>query len=116
MSTRIKVIGLLATMGALPFTAFAAVSTACTLFSQLFTVVKLFGTVVLVVAIAMLLYAGFLFMTGSGNEETIKKAKSFLIYALIGIAVALLASSARFLVANVIPGGEILTECLPTGA
>ncbi len=47
-----------------------------------------------VVAIVMLIYAGFLFMTGAGNDEKIGKAKDLLKYSLIGIGVVILSFSA----------------------
>ena len=44
-------------------------------------------------AVLMGLYAGVLFITAAGNAETITKARSILLYAIVGIAVAVLAFS-----------------------
>lgn len=46
------------------------------------TLISLIG----VVAVLVFIYAGFLWMTASGNEEKIAKAKQTMIYAVIGIA------------------------------
>lgn len=42
-------------------------------------------------AAIFLIYAGFLYMTGAGDEEKIKTAKNYIIYAVVGVAVGLLA-------------------------
>ena len=39
------------------------------------------------------LYAGILFITAGGNAETVTKARNILLYAIVGIAVAILAFS-----------------------
>ncbi|MBI5913401.1 hypothetical protein HY839_03075 [Candidatus Azambacteria bacterium] len=44
-------------------------------------------------AVLMGLYAGVLFITAAGNAESITKARSILLYAIVGIAVAVLAFS-----------------------
>ena len=49
------------------------------------------ATFIAAIAIIMILYSAFLFLTGGGNPETQKKAKDILIYGIIGIVVAFLA-------------------------
>ena len=44
-------------------------------------------------AVLMGLYAGILFITAGGNAETVTKARNILLYAIVGIAVAILAFS-----------------------
>jgi len=39
------------------------------------------------------LYAGILFITAGGNAETVTKARNILLYAIVGIAVAILSFS-----------------------
>lgn len=51
-----------------------------------------------VIAVVVILYAGFLFMTATGDEDKLKQAKDYLQYGLIGLAVAILAFSAVALV------------------
>ena len=49
--------------------------------------------VVGLLAVLMGLYAGILFITAGGNAETVTKARNILLYAIVGIAVAILAFS-----------------------
>jgi len=93
-----------------PGVAFAQITHICDVINLVNTAATWFGIVVFIVGMVAVLYAAFLYMTAAGNEESIKKAHTVLIYALIGIAVALLATSAaEFVQATV--GGEIVTEC-----
>lgn len=50
----------------------------------------------------MVLVAGFLYMTGGGDPEKVKTAHKVLIYALIGIAIVLLANSAEVIIRDVL--------------
>jgi len=45
-------------------------------------------TILLIVAAIFLVIAGFNFVTASGEPDKIAKAKTFVIYALVGVAVA----------------------------
>lgn len=55
------------------------------------TVKNWFTGIVSIVAVIMILYAAFLFVTGGGDEEKIGKAKNYLMYGIVGVVVALLA-------------------------
>ena len=92
---------LLPTALLLPGVAYAAV-TPCTIFNLIVKVKDVFAAVVGVFAILSILYSAFLFMIGAGNEETTKKAKTFLLFGLVGIAVALFAFVAVESVARLI--------------
>ena len=59
-------------------------------------------TFLLVVAVIMIVASGFLFITAAGDAEKVKKARNLLIYALVGVAVALLANGLIALVRMVI--------------
>jgi len=83
----------------------------CSVLVKIFNVVKVFGSVVLVVAVVMLLWAGILFMTGGGNEEKIKQARLILIYSLVGLAVAILATQADDIVKTVF-ASSFLSSCV----
>lgn len=50
--------------------------------------------VLMIVAVLFFIIAGFMFVTARGNDEQIKKARSMLTYAVIGLVVALLAAGA----------------------
>lgn len=50
-----------------------------------------FAGVVGAIAVIMIIYSAFLFLTAGGDSEKIGKAKSSLMYGLIGVGVSLLA-------------------------
>lgn len=50
-----------------------------------------FFAVIIAVATVMLLYAAWLYLTAAGSEEKVARAKSTITYAIVGIAVAILA-------------------------
>ena len=56
----------------------------------LIAVVRWIYTIIFVVAVLFILMAAYYFITSSGDPEKTKKAKQMLLYAVIGIAVALL--------------------------
>jgi hypothetical protein len=45
----------------------------------------------LIVAVFMIILAGYKFVTAQGNTESLTQARSYIIYAMVGVAVALLA-------------------------
>ncbi|GEM_PF-490042 len=57
-------------------------------------------------AVIFIFYAAFLYLTGSGEEEKIKKAHKQLIYALIAIVVALFAYGMPALIHNILTSGS----------
>lgn len=59
-----------------------------------------FSGLVAIISIFVILYAGFQFLTAGGNPETLGKAKSTLMYGLIGIGVAILAAGILQLMAS----------------
>lgn len=87
-----------------------SVTQLCTIIDNATTLIAVFGTIILIIAFIVLLYAAFLFITSGGNEETTKKARSLLIYSLIGLAVALLAIFADNIVQQLF-GGTFLQGC-----
>ena len=67
----------------------------------------LFG-ILLVAAVVFLIYAAFLYLTSGGEEEKTKKAKSYVIYAVIAIGIGILAQAIVALV------GSFLNYNIPT--
>lgn len=61
----------------------------------------LFG-IFLVIAVIMIIYAAFLYLTAAGKEDQLNKAKTTIIYAVIAIVVAVVARSLVVLVRNII--------------
>lgn len=56
-------------------------------------VLNFVGAIVLTIAMIMLLYAAILYLTAGSSETIHTKAKSVLIYAIVGIVIAVLAYS-----------------------
>ena len=65
-----------------------------------------FFGIALVIAAIMLVYAGFNYVTAAGNEEKIKTATKTLIFALIGVAIALLAKGLPLLIQEFLQGNN----------
>ena len=61
--------------------------------------------IVLTIALIMLFYAAILYLTAGASETIHTKAKSILIYAIVGIVIALLAYSAIPFIQTVLQGG-----------
>lgn len=51
------------------------------------TIINFFLTFLGLLAVVMVIYGGFLYVSSAGNEENINKAKKILMYAVIGIVV-----------------------------
>ncbi|NMB92061.1 MAG: hypothetical protein GYA31_00270 [Parcubacteria group bacterium] len=62
------------------------------------TITNWFFGIVLLIAVIMLIAAGFTYVTSAGNEEKVKSALNMLIYALIGVGIALLARGLVYLI------------------
>jgi len=73
--------------------------------SMIANIVKTALTLVGAIALAMLVYGGFLYVTAAGDESQIKKAKTVIIYAIIGIIVIGLAYSLVAFVIGAFSGG-----------
>ncbi len=56
----------------------------------------------ILLATVMVLYAAYLYLTAGGDEGNIGKAKNAIIYAAVGVAVALLAKAVAFIVASIV--------------
>ncbi len=64
--------------------------------SQLFHRILLWITgIIMVIAVIMLLFSAILYLTAGGSEDRVAKAKSYLLYAIIGIVVALITYSVQ---------------------
>ncbi len=72
---------------------------------MLVTVVKWFYYIIFIVAVLFILLSAFHFITSKGDTETTKKAKQELIYAIVGIVVALLSYGVVSLVQSSLSSG-----------
>jgi hypothetical protein len=66
------------------------ITTVSGLFTILKEIIRWIYTLFFVIAIAFILVAAFTYVTAGGDTEKVGKAKNYLIYAIIGIVVALL--------------------------
>lgn len=57
-----------------------------------------------ILAVGIIIWAAFTFLTAGGNEEKIEKAKKILLYAVIAAAAALLANGVGPIVTNILQG------------
>jgi len=63
----------------------------CCLFNTIYTVTDWVFYVLLVVVVLMIVFGGFYYVTAAGDPEKASKGRQFIIYALIGFIIALLA-------------------------
>jgi membrane-associated HD superfamily phosphohydrolase len=61
--------------------------------------------IVMTIALIMLLWAAILYLTAGGSEDRLKRAKTTLIYAIVGIAVGVLAFSIQPFLETFFRGG-----------
>ena len=62
------------------------------------------SAIVLIIALIMLLYAAILYMTAGSSETIHTKAKSVLIYAIVGVVIAVLAYSVQLFLETFLQG------------
>jgi len=60
--------------------------------------------ILMVISVAMILYAGFRYLTAAGDETKVKSAKKTLTYALIGVGIALLSKAIVLVIASILGG------------
>jgi len=83
----------------------APIITSPTQISTLLTnVLTIVSGVVFIIALIMLLWAAILYLTAGGSEDRVSRAKNYLIYAIVGIAVAILAFSVEPFLRNFFMG------------
>jgi len=59
-------------------------------------------TILLIVAAIFIIIAGFLFVTAMGDPEKVKSARNFILWALIGVAVALASKGLVLLIREIV--------------
>lgn len=69
-------------------------------------IIKAFLGLLGIIAVALMLYAGFLWMTAGGNSEQVGTAKSIIINATIGLAVLLSAYTITYAVFRIALGSR----------
>ncbi len=76
-------------------------------FNALSTLTDYLFTILLIVAVIFLIIAAFTFVTASGDPDKVGKARNFVLYALIGIAVAVAAKGLIALVQTIMGVGTV---------
>lgn len=71
-------------------------------------ILQYFFNFVLVMGLVFIIYAGYMYMTASGDETKTKKALNAFIYALIGVAIALSTKALIFLITKFFLGTGVL--------
>jgi fumarate reductase subunit D len=66
------------------------------------TLINWIFTILLILAVFFILWAAFKYLTAGGDNEKIGSAHKILVYAVVAIAVALLAQGVRFVVAQLV--------------
>ena len=69
-------------------------------------IIKFLFNLAIVICPIIIVYAGFLYITAAGNQQKIATAQKTLIWALIGLAVVLLASAVPNIIKNVLYGED----------
>ena len=60
-----------------------------------------------IAAFLFILYSGYLFLTSGGNPEDAKKARTQLTYAIIAVAIGILAFSIKSILANLLGASNV---------
>ena len=68
------------------------------------TIIDWFFTILMVVAVIFIIMAAWTFLTAGGNPDAVTKARQMLVYALVGVAVALLAKGLPLVVQALLEG------------
>ncbi|MDP2696154.1 MAG: hypothetical protein Q8O87_02800 [bacterium] len=66
------------------------------------TVLDWMFTVILILSMIYILIAAYKYLTAAGDEEQVKSAHKTVVYAAIGIAVALMTQAVRFVIENLV--------------
>lgn len=69
-------------------------------------IIKFFIILAIPITAILVVYAGYLYITSAGNEEKIKTAQKALIWAIVGFAVVLVASSVPAIIEEFLSGEE----------
>ena len=74
----------------------------CCLFSTILYVIDWLFMIIMVIVVVLILMGAFTLMTSGGSEEGVSKGRNYIIYALIGVAVALLSRAMPYLIRSLI--------------
>jgi len=73
----------------------------CCLFSTLLYVTDMIFLVLMVVVVILILFGAFSIMTAGGSAEGVAKGRSYIVFALVGVAIALLAKALPYIMRSI---------------
>ena len=73
----------------------------CCLFSTINYIVNWLFMVIMILVVILILIGAFTLITASGSEEGVAKGRNYIVFALIGVAVALLARALPYLIRSI---------------
>jgi hypothetical protein len=74
----------------------------CCMFSSLLYVTDMVFLVLMVLVVILILAGAFSIMTAGGNPESVGKGRNFIVYALVGVVIALLAKALPFIMRSIL--------------
>ncbi len=74
----------------------------CCMLNTIYTVTNWIFYILILVAVIMIILGGFVFMTAAGSPEKTAKGRNIVVYAVIGIAIAIIAKLVPVLVRTII--------------
>ncbi|RMD51547.1 hypothetical protein D6827_02080 [Candidatus Parcubacteria bacterium] len=75
------------------------------------TIINVFLSILGIVLLVLILYSGFLWMTAGGNSDKVKKARSYLMNAIIGLIIILSAYGISNFIINALQDATSATAC-----
>ncbi len=100
----ISVLSPLATLAQTGITTTAPISSLSGVQTSLESIVNWVIVIFWILTVLFLVWAAILYLTGAGNEEKIKEAKSRVIYAIIAAAIALLSTGLQGIISSLLRG------------
>lgn len=73
----------------------------CCLFSTIIYIVNWLFMLIMIIVVILILLGAFTLVTASGSEEGVRKGRNYIIFALVGVAVALLARALPYLIRSI---------------
>jgi len=73
----------------------------CCLFSTIIYIVDWLFMIIMILVVILILLGAFTLITASGSEEGVKKGRNYIVFALVGVAVALLARALPYLIRSI---------------
>ncbi|MEW5805518.1 MAG: hypothetical protein AB1721_02240 [Patescibacteria group bacterium] len=78
------------------------VSTIDQLIEKIYRVMDVVFTILIIFAVGFILYAGFTYVTAAGDKDKTDKANKMIIYAAVGVLIAIFAKAIPTVVANIL--------------